>query len=85
LIRSYVAETYVPSGRDVEPAATAERVRAAARALRREGREIRFLRSTFMPTDELCLLVFEAESSAVVGEAAERAAVEVERIVEVVE
>jgi hypothetical protein len=82
---SYVAETYVPSGRDVEPAATAERLRAVAFALRSEGHDIRFLRSTFLPTDELCLLVFEAESSDVVGEAAERAAIEVERIVEVVE
>ena len=80
---SYVAETYVSKEGLVEPAA--ERLRAAALALSSEGREIRFLRSTFMPTDELCLLVFEAESSEVVGEAADRTEVEVERIVEVVE
>ena len=82
---SYVVETYVPSGSDGELAATTERAREAARTLAAEGRRIRFLRSTFLPTDELCFLVFEAESPSVVGEATERAAIEFERIIEAVE
>ena len=82
---SYVVETYVPRGRDAELAATAGRARDAALRLAAEGRRIRFLRSTFLPTDELCFLVFEAESPSVVGEATERAAIEFERIIEAVE
>lgn len=81
----YVVETYVPRGRGAEHAATAERARHAALALAADGQRIRFLRSTFLPTDELCFLVFEADSSDVVSEATERASIEFERIVEAVD
>lgn len=82
---SYVVETYVPRSSSAELAATAERAREAALTLAAEGQRIRFLRSTFLPTDELCLLVFEADSPAVVGEATERAAIEFERVVEAID
>ena len=82
---SYVVETYVPSGRPGEIDGMAQRIRIAVRTLAAEGRGIRFVRSTFLPTDEVCLLVFEAESSTVIAQAAARASVEVERIVEAVE
>lgn len=82
---SYVVETYVPRARAEELAAATARAREATRTLAKEGRRIRFLRSTFLPEDELCFFVFEAESPALVGEAAERAAIEFERIVEAVE
>jgi hypothetical protein len=83
-MRSYIVETYVPRGRGAE-VATARRAREAARALAAAGRQIRFLRSTFLPSDELCFLVFEAESKTVVSEAAARAAIEFERIIDAVE
>jgi hypothetical protein len=82
---SYVVETYVPRGPAAEHVATAERARQAALTLAAEGQRIRFLRSTFLPTDELCFLVFEADSPGVVSEATERAAIEFGRIVEAVE
>ena len=82
---SYVVETYVPRGNGAELAATAERAREAALMLAAEGRRIRFLRSTFLPTDELCFLVFDADSLGVVGEATARAEIEFERIIEAVE
>lgn len=82
---SYVVETFVPRGRGAEQVATAERARQAALTLAAEGRRIRFLRSTFLPTDELCFLVFEADSPGVVSEATERAAIEFERIVEAID
>ena len=75
----------MPRGRGGEHAATAERARQAALTLAAEGQRIRFLRSTFLPTDELCFLVFEADSPGVVSEATERAAIEFERIVEAVD
>lgn len=83
-MQSYVVELFLPR-HDGGLAATAERAREAALELAAEGRGIRFLRFTFLPTDELCFLVFEADSPAVVGEATERAALEVERIIEAVE
>jgi hypothetical protein len=61
------------------------RAREAAERLTVEGRRIRFVRSTFVPSDEFCFLTFEAESAAVVGEMAERAEIEFERIVEAIE
>ena len=83
-MQSYVVELFVPR-HDGGLAATADRAREAALALAAEGRSIRFLRFTFLPTDELCFLVFDADAPAGVGEAANRAALEVERIVEAVE
>ena len=85
MIRSYIVEAYVPRGRGAEHGATAERARQAALTLAAEGQRIRFLRSTFLPTDELCFLVFQADSPRVVSEAALRAAIEFERIVEAVD
>jgi hypothetical protein len=82
---SYLLETYVSRARADELAGTAVRAREAALHLQAEGRRVRFVRSTFVPDDELGLLAFEADSADVVGELAARAAITVERIVEAVE
>ena len=82
---SYVVEAYVPSRRSRELPDAAERAREAAVMLAAEGKGIRFVRSTFLPTDEVCFLVFEADSAALVGEVTERAAIDFERIIEAVE
>jgi hypothetical protein len=50
-----------------------------------EGRQIRFVRSTFLPTDEVGFFVFEAEIADVVRDLAARAGITYERIVEAVE
>jgi hypothetical protein len=84
-VPSYVVEAYVPARGGSEVADAARRAGDAALALTTEGRPIRFVRSTFLPTDEVCLLVFEADSAALVGEATERAAIAFERIIEAVE
>lgn len=75
----------MPRGRPTKLEAAAGRAREAAKLLAGEERRIRFLRSTFVPDDELCFLLFEAESQALVAQAAERAAIEYERILEAVE
>ena len=80
-----MVETFVPRAGGPEVAATAERAREAALALAAEGLGIRFLRSTFLPTDELCFFVFEADSQALVDQVTERAEIEVERVVEALE
>ena len=82
---SYVVEAYVSSLEGGRLDDTAERAREAAAALAAEGRQIRFVRSTFLPTDEVGFFVFEAEIADVVRELAARAGITYERIVEAVE
>ena len=57
-----------------------QRARQAAAALSAEGRPVRFVRSIFVPEDETCFLVVEADTAATVREAATRAAVQFERV-----
>jgi len=42
---------------------------------------VRFIRSIFVPDDEMCFLVFEAESAAAVAHLAEQAALPIDRVV----
>ena len=81
---SYLVECYVPNSRSRELPETAARVREAAQALTAEGARVRYLRSTFLPSDELCLHLFEADSADRVGEASMRAGIQPERVVEAV-
>lgn len=75
LVEAYVART---DGAAFELAA--ERSRLAARALRREGTRVRCVRSIFVPEDETCFLLVEADTVETVHEAATRAAVPFERV-----
>jgi len=56
------------------------RARCAAAALTAEGRPVRLVRSIFVPEDETCFLLVEAETAEAVHEAANRAAVPFERV-----
>jgi hypothetical protein len=47
-----------------------DRSRAAARQLGQEGLDVRCLRSIFVPEDDVCFLLYEAESEEVVSAAA---------------
>lgn len=62
----------------------AERIRLAAHDLTGEGTPVRYLRRIFVPEDETCLLLYEADSADVVREAARRAGVSFERVAEAV-
>jgi Protein of unknown function (DUF4242) len=68
LLEAYVARTSAGG-----PATAAARARAAAAAMRREGTQIRILRSFFMPEDELWFCLYEAASLDDVTEASRRA------------
>jgi Protein of unknown function (DUF4242) len=79
LLEFYVARTHngvVEHG--------AERARIAANQLTRDGTPIRFVRSIFVPEDETCFYLYEAETVEAVREAARRAALPLERIVEAI-
>jgi hypothetical protein len=77
---SYLIEGYLPRRRASELAGAAARLRRAAELLVAEGRQVRHVRSSFLPSDELFLHVLEAESAEVAGRAATRAGISPERI-----
>jgi hypothetical protein len=84
-VQSYLAEAYIAGPRASELGAHERRARAAAKELRRQGTPIRFVRSIFVPADEICFYVFEAVTAEAVGAACDRAALRVERVVEAVD
>ena len=61
-----------------------EDVSRAADQLTREGQQVRLLQSLFVPQDETCFLLFEAQSKDAVAEAARRCGLRFERLVEAV-
>jgi hypothetical protein len=81
---SYLIESYLPRSRSSELGAVVDRLRRATVSLSDEGTRVRHLRSAFVPRDELCLHLLEAESATMVGEASRRAAIEPARVVQVV-
>jgi hypothetical protein len=83
-MREFVAEQYLPAdGRELA-AGGAGAARAAAEELTREGTEIEFVRSIFIPDDETCLHLYRAESCEAVLAVAERAALRLERVAEAI-
>jgi Protein of unknown function (DUF4242) len=75
LVELYLARTEAAAVRDA-----AARARAAAEGLTREGTQVSFLRSIFVPEDETCFFLFEADSADAVREAQKRAAIPAGRI-----
>ena len=82
---SYLVELYLSRSRAHEAPASGLRARAAAEDLGREGMVVRYVRTTFLPDDEMCFHVFEADSAGEVEEVCRRAHIEHARIVSVVE
>ncbi len=78
----FVLEVYV-ARTDVEAVEEGtRRARAGADSLSSEGSVVRFVRSLFVPVDETCFYVYEADAAGTVHEAARRAGLPVERVVE---
>lgn len=82
---SYVAESYLSRVRHGELSAIATRARCAAVSLAEGGHEVAYLRSAFVPEDEICLHWFTAPSSAIVTELGRLANLEFDRVVEELE
>lgn len=84
-MQSYLVEVYLPR-RDARNADAASRsVRAAVAALAETGVPIRHLRTTFLPDDETCFHLVEAETAQAVGELCRTAGLGHARIVPAVE
>lgn len=84
-VAEFLLELYVPRTDGVAVERSAERSRIAAEELTREGTPVRYLRSIFVPEDETCFFLYEAQSIDVVHEAARRAALTFERAAEAVD
>jgi Protein of unknown function (DUF4242) len=80
----YLVESYVPvGGAGIEE--IDGRARAVAEQLSSEGAAVRHLRTILVPEDEMCVLHYEAPSRELAIEAAKRAGVISDRVVEMVE
>jgi Protein of unknown function (DUF4242) len=76
----YLVEIYVARDDHATARHHAERVEAAGAELSRAGRQVRCLRSIFVPEDETCFLLLEADSAEVVTEVVRRAGLRPEHV-----
>ena len=81
---SFLAETYLARPGKAR-LRSAQRARAAAKKLAEHGTRIRFVRSIYVPNDEISFLVFDVISADAVEDACNRAGLRFERVVEAVE
>jgi hypothetical protein len=79
-MHTYLVEHYEPGTSHDDLRRSAREVRRAAAELAKEGRAVRYLRSTIVPGDEAFMAVFEAPSEELVREAYARAGVPLDRI-----
>ena len=80
-MKTYLVECYLPRMRSTEFADIATRLSASGA----EGSAMqtaRYLRSTYVPEDEICFHLFEAETIDAVREASARVSLVFDRIVE---
>ena len=78
----FVAEQYFSRNDGTGARRAGKAARDAAEQLTREGTEVELVRSIFVPQDETCIFIYEADSLDSVQLAAQRAALAFERIAE---
>jgi Nickel responsive protein SCO4226-like len=81
-MKEYLVELYVSCAERDGVGRRAKRAQRAALELTAAGTPVRFVRSIFVPTDETCLLLFEAPSIDAVREAAHRAELPFDHVAE---
>ena len=77
---TFLVETYLPRAAAGEPDATIRRAIAAATASAASGEAVAYLRSIFIPEDETCMLLFEADGEDVVRVIAMSAGIDPDRV-----
>jgi Protein of unknown function (DUF4242) len=75
--REFLAELFTEADDHDGRAALVQRAREAAE----RSSTVCFVRSIFVPDDEMCFLVFEAESAGAISLLAEQAALPIDRVV----
>ena len=81
----FALEIYVPAADQAALELEADRLAGIASQLTGDGTRVRYRRSLYLPGDETCFFVFDADSPAAVELVATRGEVEGARIVEVTE
>ena len=76
----YVAEFYLPRGASVD--GVARRARAGAAEAAGRGYQIRFVQAIFVPPDEICLILYQAESAEQVSFAGTESGLDFDRVSE---
>ena len=69
----FLVELYLSRSDEAAVQRDAERARVAAEQVNGEGMPVRYVRSIFVPDDETCFHLFEADSPEAVDEAMRRA------------
>ena len=82
---TFLVEHYRPGLTADELGAWAARIRETAGEMEREGKAVRYVHATIVPTDESLLCTFEAASEQLVREAYARAEIPFERITAVIQ
>jgi hypothetical protein len=80
----YIAEQYFSRTDSAGARRAASAARRAAEQLAREGTDVELVRSIFVPEDETCIFIYQADSPDSVRTAAERGALAFEHIAEAV-
>jgi hypothetical protein len=80
---NFVVERYRSRSDPDSLRAVAERLAAGARRETPQGVSVRHVHTIFLPEDETCLHLFEADSEAEVRAVARRACIEIDRLVAV--
>jgi uncharacterized protein DUF4242 len=83
-VEQYLVELYLPRRDEAALADAAMRARIASEQVTSEGKHVRYLRTIFVPQDEICFHLYEAQAADVVGEAIRRAQIPYDRIVRAV-
>jgi hypothetical protein len=78
----YMVERDLPGVKMEELAAAQKRAIEAGKELTAQGKEVRYIRSTFVPGQSKCMCLFEAPNAENVRVANERAQIPFTRIVE---
>jgi hypothetical protein len=84
-VPSYIAESYLSRTRRGELSSLQARARDAAQALADTGQEVAYVRSAFVPEDEVCLHWIIAPSPVTVGELGRLGKLEFDRVIEELE
>ena len=81
----YMVERDLPGIKMEQLAAAQKRAIEAGKELTAQGKEVRYIRSTFVPGQNKCMCLFEAPNPENVKEANERSQIPFTRIVEVMD
>jgi hypothetical protein len=79
----YMVERHLPGITPEQLTAAAARAKSVTAEMTKQGKPVRYLRSTFVPSEERSFCLFEAPTSEHVREANELAQIPLQRIIEV--